>query len=107
MAMLRVRMLSGEVVASIPSEELEDVNDARSLKQRLHRLHGLPPRFRQRLFHCGRPLDDMDRLELDSPMDVELVLLTPVASHSYEEPEPWFSNYQLFKLFGFLYLVVV
>ena len=86
MVMLHVRMLSGEAVASIPSEELEDVNDVRSLKQRLHRHHGLPPRFRQRLFHCGRPLDDMDKL--GSPMDVELVLLTPaIASHTYAEPE--------------------
>ena len=101
MATLRVRMLSGEAVASIPSEELEDVNDARSLKQRLHRLHGLPPRFRQRLFHCGRPLEDMDTL--DPPMDVELVLLTPaIASQTYEEPEPRFSNNQPLN-FGFLY----
>ena len=73
-AMLHIRMLSGEEVASIPVEELSDV---RSLKRQLSQLKGLPPRFRQRLFGCGSrgsPLDD--DMKLDSPTDLELVLLT-------------------------------
>ena len=73
-AMLHIRMLSGEEVASIPVEELCDV---RSLKRQLNQLKGFPPRFRQRLFGCGSrgsPLDDDTKL--DSPMDLELVLLT-------------------------------
>ena len=44
--MLHVRMLSGHEVASIP---VEKVSSVRGVKQRLHQLHGLPPRFRQRL----------------------------------------------------------
>ena len=43
--MLRVHLLSGEEVASVPAEEVRTV---RELKQRLHELHGLPPRFQQR-----------------------------------------------------------
>ena len=70
-AMLRVRMLSGEEVASVPVVEVIDV---RSLKQRLTGLHGMPNRFRQRLFSCGNPLDDS--ATLSSPLDLELVLLT-------------------------------
>ena len=46
----------------------------RELKLQLHALHGFPARFRQRLFFCGDPMDDS--AELDSPMDLELVLLT-------------------------------
>ena len=69
--MLRIRALSGEEVASIPVEELTDV---RELKLKLHRLHGFPTRFKQRLFLRGDPMDDS--AELDSPMDLELVLLT-------------------------------
>ena len=57
--MLRIRKLSGEEVASVPFAELSDV---KSLKQRLHQHHGLPPRFRQRLLHKGNTLDDADRL---------------------------------------------
>ena len=45
----------------------------RSLKRQLHKLHGFPPRFRQRILHLDNCLDD--DVELDSPMDVELVLL--------------------------------
>ena len=70
-AMLRVTMLSGEQVASIPVMELSDV---RSLKQRLHRLHNFPTRFRQRLLHEGSPLGD--DAKLDSIADLELLLLS-------------------------------
>ena len=54
--MLQVRMLSGEMVTSIPVEEIHDV---KSLKLRLNQLHGLPPRFRQRLLLSGVPLEDI------------------------------------------------
>ena len=64
-------MLSGEQVASIPVEELSDVQ---ALKQQLHRLHGLPTRFRQRLFFCGNLLDES--AHLDSPMELDVVLLS-------------------------------
>ena len=69
--MLRIRMLSGEEVESIPVGELSDVKE---LKLHLHRLHGLPTRFRQRLLRGGNPMDDS--VMLDSPMDLDLVLLT-------------------------------
>ncbi|OLP77259.1 Ankyrin repeat and KH domain-containing protein mask [Symbiodinium microadriaticum] len=64
-------MLSGEEVESIPVGELSDVKE---LKLHLHRLHGLPTRFRQRLLRGGNPMDDS--VMLDSPMDLDLVLLT-------------------------------
>ena len=73
--MLRVRMMSGEEVASMPVVEPRDV---KALKHQLNQLHGLPARFRQRLFHCGNPLDDS--VNLDSPVELELVLLTFSAS---------------------------
>ena len=69
-AMLHVRVLSGQVVASIPVEELTDV---RSLKQQLNRVHGFPTRFRQRLLLGDKPLADSTLL--DSPMDLALVIL--------------------------------
>ena len=81
--MLRIRMLSGEEVGSIPVGELTDV---RELKLRLRpQLHGCPPRFRQRLFHCGNPMDDS--VKLDSEMDLELVLLTYSASSETQAEE--------------------
>ena len=64
-------MLSGEEVDSIPVGELSDVKE---LKLHLHQLHGLPTRFRQRLLRGGNPMDDS--VALDSPMDLDLVLLT-------------------------------
>ena len=69
--MLRIRMLSGEEVESIAVGELSDVKE---LKLHLHQLHGLPTRFRQRLLRGGNPMDDS--VALDSPMDLDLVLLT-------------------------------
>ena len=56
--MLHVRMLSGEMVTSILAEEIHDV---KSLKLRLNQLHGLPPRFRQRLLLSGVSLEDTPR----------------------------------------------
>ena len=55
----------------MPAVELSDV---KALKQHLNKLHGLPARFRQRLFFGGNPLDDS--ANLDSPVELELVLLT-------------------------------
>ncbi|CAE7871385.1 unnamed protein product, partial [Symbiodinium microadriaticum] len=68
--MLRITLLSGEDLTSIPCAELSDVQ---ALKQRLHHQHGLPPRFRQRLLHEGNILDDA--FELDSPMDLQVLTL--------------------------------
>ena len=68
--MLHVRLLSGEVVTSIPVEELSDVRD---LKRRLNQLHGLPSRFRQRLLLNDGTLEDADKLE--APLDLHLVIL--------------------------------
>ena len=68
--MLRITKLSGEEVASIAVGEVSDV---RSLKRRLSQLPGVPSRFRQRLLLNGRELEDA--MELDSPMELQLVLL--------------------------------
>ena len=68
--LLRVLKLSGEELATIPVEELSDV---RSLKQHLQKTSGLPPRFRQKLLRDGVALDDA--MVLDSPMDLNLVVL--------------------------------
>ena len=67
--MLRITLLSGEELASLPLTELSDV---KALKQRLHQQHGLPPRFRQRLLHDGNPLDD--DVQLDTEMDLQAVI---------------------------------
>ena len=69
--MLRLRMLSGEALTNIPVEEMHDV---KGLKQRLAQLPGLPPRFRQRVLYRGENLKD--DVTLDSPMNLEVVLLT-------------------------------
>ena len=73
--MLSVRLLSGEEVAKVPLQE--ELRDVRSLKQNLHRLHGLPPRFRQRLLLDGEALEDAARI--DAPVELELVLLASSA----------------------------
>ncbi|OLP87712.1 Ankyrin repeat domain-containing protein 50 [Symbiodinium microadriaticum] len=80
--MLRIRMLSGEEVAAMPVEELRDVKE---LKQQLNRLHGLPTRFRQRLFVCGTLLDDSAPLDL--LMELELVLLSYSATSQTQTEE--------------------
>ena len=69
--MLGVRMISGKELAKVAlSEELT----VRALKQQLHLLHGMPPRFRQRLLLKGQCLDDAAKI--DRPMELELVLLS-------------------------------
>ena len=79
--MLRITLLSGEELASLPLTELSDV---KALKQRLHQQHGLPPRFRQRLFHDGSLLDD--DFQLDTAMDLQAVT-TALNATSEECPE--------------------
>ena len=69
--MLRITLLSGEELTSLPLTELSDV---KSLKQRLHQQHGLPPRFRQRLLHEGNALDDA--VKLDSAMDLQVLIVS-------------------------------
>ena len=68
--MLRITLLSGEEVASLPLTELSDV---KALKHRLHQQHGLPPRFRQRLLHDGHTLDDA--VKLDTAMDLQVLIV--------------------------------
>ena len=63
--MLRGGMCSGELATSILAEELEELCDIRGLKQRLSLLHGLVPRFRQRLLLHGEILEET--VELHSP----------------------------------------
>ena len=64
-------MLSGQALASI---HVGEVSDVKGLKQHLTQVYGLPPRFRQRVFFNGESLKDAVRL--DSPMNLDLVLLT-------------------------------
>ena len=52
---------------------VEELSDVKELKQQLNRLHGLPTRFRQRLFVGGIPLDDS--VPLATPMELQLLLL--------------------------------
>ena len=80
--MLHVRMLSGEAVTSIPVEDAEEILDVKGLKRHLTQLHGLPPRFRQRVLFHHSSLEDA--VKLDSPMDLDLVLL-PFADVSQEQ----------------------
>ena len=72
-------MISGEEVAAVP---LEEASSAREVKRLLHHVHGLPPRFQQRLVLNGASLDDADKL--DSPVDLELVVV-PFSSASQAE----------------------
>ena len=56
-----------------------------SLKEHLQKICGLPPRFRQKLLHAGEALED--DVALDSPIDVNLVilpLLSPTAEQANE-----------------------
>ena len=57
----------------MPLESLEGLRDVRSVKQFLHKEHGLPPRFRQRLLLGGGSLED--GVEVDASMNMQLVLL--------------------------------
>ena len=57
--MLHVRMLSGQEMTRMPAKQASSV---RGVKRRLQEVHGLPPRFRQRLIFGGASLADDDKL---------------------------------------------
>ncbi|CAE7033669.1 KIDINS220 [Symbiodinium sp. CCMP2592] len=71
--MLRMRMLSGEEVASVPAGE--EVANVRALKLVLNKQHGFAPRFRQRLFLRGDLLEDAFELATSADMVLEFVVL--------------------------------
>ena len=79
--MLHIRRMSGEELTALPAEEVSDV---RGVKRRLQELHGLPPRFRQRLLVPGSKQKLDDDYKLDSGGHVELVVL-PVSSPSKQQ----------------------
>eukprot|EP00439_Symbiodinium_sp_Y106_P052503 s777_g7.t1 len=79
---LLVELTDKTEVASIPVGELTDVKE---LKRHLHQLHSYPPRFRQRLLLGGNPMDDSAKL--DSPMDLDLVLLAYSAGSQTQADE--------------------
>ncbi|CAE7321424.1 Ank3 [Symbiodinium natans] len=80
-ALLRVFKASGEELASIPTDDVVNVQD---LKQRLEGLCGLP-RFRQRLLHENVDLED--HVKLESAMDLQLVLLGFISASAEQEEE--------------------
>ena len=77
-AMIRVCNASGEELMAIPAEESLSV---RAMKQRLQGLCGLP-RFRQRLLRGAEILKD--DAQLQSPVDLQLVLLSFVPSTGFQ-----------------------
>ncbi|CAE7391991.1 unnamed protein product [Symbiodinium natans] len=70
--MLTVCGLAGQELATLPLEEMEEMSTVRNLKQHLGQLYGIP-RFRQRLLHNGKSLEDTMALHLD--MDLQVVFL--------------------------------
>ncbi|CAE7578832.1 warA [Symbiodinium sp. CCMP2592] len=69
------------VPTTVSTTELSTV---RALKRRLQSLCGLP-RFRQRLLHGGRDLDDS--VGLESPLDLQLVLLSLIDASDFQQGE--------------------
>ena len=68
---------------------MQELSDAKTVKQELNRKHGLPPRFRQRLFHCGSPVHDSARLDsipFGLVLKLQLVLL-PYSATSETQAE--------------------
>ena len=53
----------------------EEVTNVRALKLVLNKQHGFPPRFRQRLFLRGDPLEDAFELATSTDMVLEFVVL--------------------------------
>ena len=80
--MLRIiiRRVSGEELTITLQEDL--FPDVRALKQQLNQLHGLVPRFRQRLLLDGQCLEDIATLH--PGMELELVILAFIPSPSPE-----------------------
>ncbi|CAE7838754.1 ANKRD50 [Symbiodinium sp. CCMP2592] len=78
--------MTGKQLASIPAEEVDDV---RALKQLLHSKHRLPPPFRQRLVYLDSVSDGVldDLVKLDSPMDLQLILIPYVQASQLEANE--------------------
>ena len=78
--------VTGKQLASIPAEEVDDV---RALKQLLHSKHRLPPPFRQRLVYFNSVSDGVldDLVKLDSPMDLQLILIPYVQASQMEANE--------------------
>ena len=77
--MLRVWNLSGEELAAMTMEGLSDV---KNLKLELRALHGHPVSMQQ-LMHGGASLEDATKL--DSPMDLQLVILLAGAQTDSDE----------------------
>ena len=66
-------MLSGEELTTLPLEEVSSVG---AVKRCLQERHGLPPRFRQRLFVQGSKENLDDSCEIGSTQHLELVVLS-------------------------------
>ena len=79
--MLRIRRISGEELTTALEEDL--VLDVRALKRRLNQLHGLPPRFSQRLLLHGKCLEDTATLH--PGMELELVIMAFIPNPSPDE----------------------
>ena len=79
--MLQIRRLSGEELTIALEEDL--VPDVTALKRRLNQLHGLPPRFGQRLLLHGTCLEDTATLH--PGMELELVMLPFISNPSPDE----------------------
>ena len=79
--MLRIRKVSGEELTTALEENL--VSNVSALKQHLNQLHGLPPRFRQRLLLDGQCLEDTATLQ--PGMELELVVLAFIPNPSVND----------------------
>ena len=79
--MLRISRISGEELTTALEEEL--VPNVKALKQHLHQLYGLPPRFRQRLLLDGQCLEDTATLH--SAMELQLVVLAFIPNPSPDD----------------------
>ena len=79
--MLRIRRVSGEELTT--ALEKDKLPDVRALKRRLNQLHGLQPRFRQRLLLHGKCSEDAATLH--PGMELELILLVFVPNPSPDE----------------------
>ena len=79
--MLRICRISGGELTVALEEDL--VPDVRALKEHLQKLHGLPPRFRQRQLLNGQCLEDTATLH--PAMELELVVLAFIPNPSPQE----------------------
>ena len=73
--------MSGEELTITLGDDV--VPDVRALKQHLNQLHGLPPRFRQRLLFHSKCLEDTATLQ--PGMELELVMLAFIPNPSLDE----------------------